>query len=94
MKLYKPLFSLLVSILAILISSNAYPCTTFVLRTEKGVVFGRNLDWITGTGLVLTNPRNLEKIALVDPQKGQLIGSQNLVASLLIRSEEICHMVE
>ena len=69
MKLYKPLFSLLVSILAILISSNAYPCTTFVLRTEKGIVFGRNLDWITGTGLVLTNPRNLEKIALVDPSE-------------------------
>jgi len=67
MKIHKPLFSLLVSILAILTSSIAYPCTTFVLRTEKGIVFGRNLDWITGTGLVMTNSRNLEKVALVDP---------------------------
>lgn len=69
MKIHKPLFPLLFSILAILNSSNAYPCTTFVLRTEKGIVFGRNLDWITGTGLILTNPRNLEKTALVDPSE-------------------------
>jgi penicillin V acylase-like amidase (Ntn superfamily) len=77
MKLHKPLFSLLVSILAILTSSNAYPCTTFVLRTEKGIVFGRNLDWITGTGLVLTNPRNLEKIALVD--HSEIISTLSLI---------------
>jgi penicillin V acylase-like amidase (Ntn superfamily) len=69
MKIHKPLFSLLVSILAIFTSSIAYPCTTFVLRTEKGIVFGRNLDWITGTGLVMTNSRNLEKVALVDPSE-------------------------
>ena len=69
MKIHKPLSPLLLSIFFILISSNVYPCTTFVLRTDKGLVFGRNLDWITGTGLVLTNPRNLEKIALVDPSE-------------------------
>jgi hypothetical protein len=69
MKTQKLFFSLFLSISFILITSNAYPCTTFVLRTEKGLVFGRNLDWITGTGLVLTNPRNLEKIALVDPSE-------------------------
>jgi hypothetical protein len=69
MKIHKPLFTLLLSIFSILTTSDAYPCTTFVLHTEKGLVFGRNLDWITGTGLVLTNPRNLEKIALVDPSE-------------------------
>jgi hypothetical protein len=69
MKIHKLLFSLLLSISFILTTSNAYPCTTFVLRTEKGLVFGRNLDWITGTGLVLTNPRNLAKVALVDPSE-------------------------
>lgn len=69
MRIHKSLSTLLFSILAILTSSNAYPCTTVVLRTEKGIVFGRNLDWITGTGLILTNPRNLEKIALVDPSE-------------------------
>jgi Linear amide C-N hydrolases, choloylglycine hydrolase family len=69
MKIHKPHFYLLVSILAIFIPSIAYPCTTFILRTKKGIVFGRNLDWITGTGLILTNPRNLQKIALVDPSE-------------------------
>jgi hypothetical protein len=69
MKIYKPHFSILVSILVIYTSSIAYPCTTFVLRTDKGIVFGRNLDWITGTGLVLTNPRSLEKAAIVDPSE-------------------------
>ena len=69
MKIHKPLFTLLLSIFSILTTSDAYPCTTFVLHTEKGLVFGRNLDWITGTGLVLTNTRNLEKIALVDPSE-------------------------
>ena len=72
MKIHKPLFPLLLLILAILTSSNAYPCTTFVLRTEKGIVFGRNLDWITGTGLIMTNSRNLEKIALVDPSESAI----------------------
>lgn len=69
MKIHKQLFPLLLSIFFILAPSNAYPCTTFVLRTEKGLVFGRNFDWITGTGLILTNPRNLEKIALVEPSE-------------------------
>jgi TATA-box binding protein (TBP) (component of TFIID and TFIIIB) len=43
-----------------------YPCTTFIYRVENKVYFGRNLDWISGTGLIMTNQRNLEKISLVD----------------------------
>jgi len=54
-------------ILLIFTYSIAYPCTTFVLRQQKNIVFGRNLDWITGSGLIMTNPRNIKKIALVDP---------------------------
>ncbi len=45
----------------------ALPCTTFVLRTKDALVFGRNLDWYTGTGLIIANPRGLEKEALPNP---------------------------
>lgn len=51
----------------ILFTSHAvYPCTTFVLHKGNRLVFGRNLDWFSGTGLIICNPRNLEKEALVD----------------------------
>ena len=55
-----------VTIVTILIPCIAYPCTTFVLNQGGRLVFGRNLDWYSGTGLVIVNPRNLEKVALVD----------------------------
>lgn len=56
-------------ILIIFICPAVYPCTTFVVHRGNQLVFGRNLDWITGTGLVIVNPRNLEKVALVDPSE-------------------------
>jgi penicillin V acylase-like amidase (Ntn superfamily) len=65
----KPLFSLVVCLLAILTSSIAYPCTTFVLRQGNRIIFGRNLDWYSGTGLVIVNPRNLEKVTIVNPSE-------------------------
>ncbi len=42
----------------------AYPCTTFVLHGTNALVFGRNLDWFTGTGLLVVNPRNLKKAGI------------------------------
>ena len=63
---------LLVFIAAILSISTAFPCTTFVLRKDGRIIFGRNLDWITGTGLIMTNPRGLEKEALVDPSEKRI----------------------
>lgn len=67
MKIQKSLYFIILFIFSLIHLSNAYSCTTFVLRSQSGFVFGRNLDWITGSGLILTNPRNLEKMALVDP---------------------------
>jgi hypothetical protein len=59
--------------MALIVSAvTAYPCTTFVLRQNNTIVFGRNLDWITGTGLIMTNPRNLEKTALADASEKKL----------------------
>jgi len=58
---------LLITLTLIVFSfSIGYPCTTFVLHKDNRIVFGRNFDWITGNGLVMTNPRNMEKVALVD----------------------------
>ena len=46
--------------------STIYACTTFVIHQRNHLVFGRNLDWPTGTGLVMVNQRNIQKVALVD----------------------------
>jgi hypothetical protein len=62
----KYLTLILAIIITFLIPSAAYPCTTFVLHKGDRLVFGRNLDWFSGTGLVMVNPRNLEKVALVN----------------------------
>jgi len=56
-------------ILLNLIHSIVYPCTTFVIRQNDKIVFGRNLDWITGSGLLMTNSRNVKKTALIDPSE-------------------------
>ncbi|MEE4177832.1 MAG: linear amide C-N hydrolase [Bacteroides sp.] len=69
MKNGKPVIILAVVILLSLISPSVYPCTTFVLHQGNKIVLGRNLDWITGSGLMMTNPRDLKKTALVDPQE-------------------------
>jgi len=54
MKSGKTLTKFLTIILLGLINVVAYPCTTFVLRQQDKIVFGRNLDWITGSGLLMT----------------------------------------
>jgi len=42
-------------------------CTTFCLKDGKHHIFGRNYDWMFGTGLVIVNKRNLIKRADLDP---------------------------
>lgn len=56
-------------IVTLFISPAIYPCTTFVRHHGNRLVLGRNLDWITGTGLIIVNPRNLEKVAITDPSE-------------------------
>jgi choloylglycine hydrolase len=50
-----------------LFCENIYPCTTFVLKTNTGLFFGRNLDWTSDLGMLIINPRNREKKSLVFP---------------------------
>jgi len=60
-----PFLIILILLIAFAYSS-VYPCTTFIFRFGNHLYFGRNLDWISGTGLIMTNQRNLDKVALVD----------------------------
>jgi len=69
MKPSKLSIQLSIIILLSFINSIAYPCTTFVLQHQNKIVFSRNLDWITGSGFIITNPRNVEKTALVAPSE-------------------------
>jgi hypothetical protein len=50
----------------IILTSSGYSCTTFVLHQGKKLIFCRNLDWYSGTGLAIVNQRNLEKAAIVN----------------------------
>jgi len=42
-------------------------CTTFVIKTENELVFGRNLDWLSDIGIIAVNKRNVNKTSLVFP---------------------------
>jgi len=39
-------------------------CTTFLLHKNGQYVFGKNYDWVTGTGMVNTNLKGLVKLSL------------------------------
>lgn len=43
-------------------------CTTFCVRGPDGLVFGRNYDYFFGDGMVLVNPRGVEKVSLLERQ--------------------------
>ncbi|MBN2694561.1 linear amide C-N hydrolase [bacterium] len=42
-------------------------CTTFVLKNENNLLFGRNLDWYSENGLVVVNQREQIKQSIVFP---------------------------
>ena len=49
------------------LSSAAFGCTTFVLKNDSSLLFGRNLDWYSDDGVAVVNKRNVQKEALVFP---------------------------
>lgn len=75
---YKPESSITVRLFAVavlwgavlLVAASASACTTFVLRQGDRAVFGKNLDWIAGAGIVVVNQRGLAKEALA-PRRGE-----------------------
>lgn len=50
----------------------AIGCTTFFLEKNGQMVFGKNYDWVTGTGMINTNLRGLAKHSL-DLEKGNTL---------------------
>lgn len=53
--------AILILVAASLYAGAASACTTFVLRDGDRTVFGKNLDWFAGAGLVIVNQRGLAK---------------------------------
>ena len=39
-------------------------CTTFLLKKNGQLIFGRNYDWVTAAGMVCTNLRGLQKTSM------------------------------
>jgi penicillin V acylase-like amidase (Ntn superfamily) len=50
-----------------LYSLNGFTCTTFVLKNDSSLLFGRNLDWVSEGGIIVVNKRGIEKKALISP---------------------------
>ena len=57
--------ALSILILTVLLTAEAFACTTFCLKNGGEVLFGKNYDWMIGDGMVFVNKRGVEKSALV-----------------------------
>lgn len=51
-------------VLVFLLSHVSFACTTFCLKRNGEVLFGKNYDWMIGDGLILVNKRGVEKSAV------------------------------
>jgi penicillin V acylase-like amidase (Ntn superfamily) len=51
------------------LSIKAYPCTTFCLKNDKQIVYGRNFDFKFGEGFIVSNRKNLSKVAFLQPNE-------------------------
>src|SRR5262249_3154415 len=54
-------------VLAIVLAAPAPACTTFLLQGSGALYFGRNLDWFWEDGIIVINPRDVQKSAFVLP---------------------------
>jgi choloylglycine hydrolase len=61
----------LVITVAGLLAANAFACTTFCLKNNGEVLFGRNYDWMIGDGVIFVNKRGVSKRSVVDQEKNQ-----------------------
>lgn len=43
-----------------------FACTTFCLKNNGEVLFGKNYDWMAGEGMIFVNKRGVEKLALAE----------------------------
>ncbi|MCT4580553.1 MAG: linear amide C-N hydrolase [Flavobacteriales bacterium] len=66
----KKIIALSILIVAFL---DLFSCTTFVLKDEHSLLFGRNLDWVSDNGLIVVNKRNILKKSIVFPPESSTI---------------------
>jgi len=59
-------------LIVIFSTSNSFSCTTFCIKKENNMVFGRNFDFSTGYGHVIINKRNVLKKAMVRQDEKQM----------------------
>ena len=53
----------------LLYSFSSFACTTFLLSKDGKHLFGRNYDWITGSGMLMINARGLVKTSFSSENK-------------------------
>src|SRR5262245_10282323 len=54
----------LIFFISVITAFTSSACTTFFITKNGHMVFGRNYDWITATGMVCTNLRGMQKISM------------------------------
>ncbi len=65
--------NLTITLFILLNSMLTFGCTTFVLKNDSSLVFGRNLDWVSDNGVMVVNKRNMAKKSLVfSPEKATI----------------------
>lgn len=61
-----PVIMKIIFVLPLLLSAIlANACSTFLLNINGRLLFGRNYDWVSGNGMLVTNYRGLSKTSLV-----------------------------
>jgi penicillin V acylase-like amidase (Ntn superfamily) len=55
--------------LLIIYANFSFACSTFLLKNNNQLVFGKNYDWITGNGMVVINNRGLQKTSFTAPDE-------------------------
>lgn len=66
MKVLKTLLPILLLLMISFLPASS--CTTFFINQNGHLVFGRNYDWVTGSGMVNTNQRGLAKTSFPMPE--------------------------
>ena len=56
-------FLLASALLLSIASSDIYACTTFCLKSNGEMLFGKNYDWMIGDGMVFVNKRGVSKVS-------------------------------
>ena len=60
---------LIVAVSQLFLLSSSRACTTFVLKNDSQIVYGRNFDFNIGNGFIVNNQRGISKYAFVGSEE-------------------------